>query len=281
MKKIGFLGPRGTFSQEACEKYIQQNNLTLEKIAYNSIHELLLECVSNKINYAIVPIENSLEGGVSTTLDTVAEKNNLKIISEIIIQINQNLLVKKGVCLDDIAQIISHPQPIGQCKSFINSHLPKAIIHFDYSTATAALKVRDSKVPIASIGSKLCAIEYNLDVLYHNIQDNPNNYTRFVVLTSNDFDVNINKARQYKTSIIFSTEDKPGSLYRILDIFSIWDINMSKIESRPTKNWLGNYIFFVDIIGNIEDENVKDALKMVERKSSFYKLLGTYEIAEI
>ena len=125
---------------------------------------------------------------------------------------------------------------------------------------------------MAAVGSKAAAAVYELEIIRESIQDNNNNLTRFIVISKKE----ANKSIKNKTSIVFSTENKPVSLYRILDIFSLWDINMTRIESRPAKNKLGRYIFFVDIEGHAEDEDVRDALTMVKRKTSFYKFLGSY-----
>ncbi|MGI6776739.1 MAG: prephenate dehydratase [Acetivibrionales bacterium] len=270
MVKIGFLGPRGTFSQEALEKYAE--NVEYTALDYNTIPDLLSAVEIGELDEAVVPIENSLEGAVSATLDMLAMEVNLKIKSEVVITIKQNLLVKRGTEKTDIKYILSHPQPIGQCRKYINSNFPDADIKLVYSTAGAAEEVANSENGFAAIGSIIAAKVYGLDVLEYGIQDSDNNLTRFVVVS-----------RQYagktgydKSSIVFSTEDKPGSLYRILDIFNLWDINMTRIESRPSKSQLGRYIFFVDICGHIDDDDVRDAFTMIKRKASFFKFLGSY-----
>ena len=273
--RIGFLGPRGTFSQEALNKYIGLNTYEnmYEIVAYNTIPELLFAVRNNDLDEAVVPIENSIEGGVGVTLDMMAFEVDLMIKAELAIQIRQNLLVKKGTQLKDIKYILSHPQAVGQCRKFINSRLPHAEIRFVYSTAEAAQEVSAcGNNDYGAIGSIAAAEEYKLDVLASSIQDKDNNLTRFVVISKEDSP----RTGSDKTSIVFSTEDRPGSLYRILDIFNLWDINMTRIESRPEKNELGRYIFFVDIEGHREDEDVRDALAMVRRKTSFYKFLGSY-----
>jgi prephenate dehydratase len=227
---------------------------------------------NGQLDEAIVPIENSLEGAINATLDVMATDVELKIKAEVIIAIKETLLVKAGTKLEDIKTIISHPQPIGQCRNYINEKFPKAETRFVYSTARAAEEVASGSGDLAAIGSAVASEIYGLDILEHNIQDGDNNHTRFAVVSKKDSE----KTGFDKTSIVFSTEDKPGSLYRILDIFSLWDINMTKIESRPAKNQLGRYIFFIDICGHREDEDVRDAITMVKRKSSFFKLLGSY-----
>lgn len=276
MIKIGFLGPRGTFSQEAMNKYINGRDGFYEH-PYNTMPDLIYAVDNNEIDEAIVPIENSLEGAVSATLDMLATDVDLKIKGEIVIAVNQNLMVKKGTKIEDIKFILSHPQPIGQCRKYLDSKFPNVVIKYVYSTAEAAREVSICEKGMAAIGPVTAADVYNLDIIDKSIQDNFNNLTRFVVVSKEDGE----RELKNKTSIVFSTEDKPGSLYKILDIFSLWDINMTRIESRPVKNQLGRYIFFVDLNGHIEEENIKDALTMVKRKTSFYKFLGSYPEYEL
>jgi len=270
MIRIGFLGPKGTFSQEAMEKYIGTKSYTA--YACNTIYELITSVQEGKLDEAVVPVESSLEGAVTDTLDILSGETNIKIKAEVVIKVSQNLLVKKNTRMVDIKILVSHPQPIGQCRRYISKYLPGVEIKPASSTAAAALEVAHGKGDSAAIASAKAAEVYGLEVLAENIQDRDASYTRFIVV-----------AREYglrtgrdKTSIVFSTEDKPGSLYRILEIFNLWDINMKRIESRPAKNSLGKYIFFVDIEGHIDDEDISDALKMVKRKTSFMKFLGSY-----
>lgn len=271
MPKIGFFGPKGTFSQEALLQYIKgKENYTAYE--FNTINELILAVQNGDIDAAVAPIENSLEGAINITLDMLAFDVDLKIKAEIIIEIKQNLLIKKGTNICDIKYILSHPQPIGQCRKYISANFPNAQIKDMYSTAGAAAEVAKGNNDSAAIGSAIAAEVYRLDILAHNIQDGENNMTRFVVVSKEDGV----KTGKDKTSIVFSTDDKPGSLYRILDIFNLWDINMTRIESRPAKNQLGRYIFFVDISGHKEDDDLKSALTMIQRKTSFFKFLGSY-----
>jgi prephenate dehydratase len=270
MKSIGFLGPEGTFSQEALEKHAKGINHKACK--YKAIPDMLFDVCKGLIEEAVVPIENSLEGAVNVTLDLMAFEVDLKIKGELIISVRQNLLVKKGTKKDEIKCILSHPQSIAQCRKYTESKFPGIEVRPYISTAAAAEQTAESCGDIASIGSLIAADIYGLEIFERDIHDEKNNVTRFVVLSG----YHSQKTGRDKTSIVFSTEDKPGSLYRILDIFNLWDINMTKIESRPVKKNLGRYIFFVDIIGHIDDENVRDALTMVQRKTTFYKFLGSY-----
>ncbi|MDP4179518.1 MAG: prephenate dehydratase [Bacillota bacterium] len=274
MIKIGYLGPKGTFSQEATLKYIEGRNDKYDIYEYNGISDLILAVQNKEIDEAMAPIENSLEGAINVTLDMLAIDVDLKIKGEVVILVKQNLLIKKGTDPKKIDCIISHPQPIGQCRKYINEKFPNAHIKYVYSTAGAAEEVAKGDGSLAAIGSSIAAKVYGLDILNESIQDNDNNHTRFAVISQSDSE----RTGDDKTSIAFSSEDKPGSLYRILDIFNLWDINMTRIESRPAKNKLGRYIFFIDISGHREDEDLKNALTMVTRKTSFYKFLGSYPV---
>lgn len=273
MIKIGYLGPRGTFSHEALRKYIGE--LPHIPQDFSSIPEIIMAVQDNKLDEAIVPIENSIEGAVNATMDMIALEGDLMIKAEQIIPIREHLLVRKGTRLSEVRTVLSHPQPLGQCRIFLSEEMPFALTKAVYSTAAAAEEVSGGNGSLAAIGSTAAAEVYGLDIAKSDIQDHDNNHTRFIVVSKKDalrtgFD---------KTSIMFSTEDKPGSLYRVLDIFNLWDINMTRIESRPAKNKLGRYIFFVDVNGHREDEELRDALTMVRKKTSFLKVLGSYPIS--
>jgi prephenate dehydratase len=279
-KSIGFLGPKGTFSHEAVLEYTKlhagANGLDKSYILkeFLSIQDVLLAVKNDDINEAIVPIENSLEGAINVTLDILAKEDGLHIVDELIIPINLHLVTKKGTDVKDIKVIISHPQPLGQCRNYLNGKFQAAAQLEENSTSKAAQRVASGDGTYAAITSNIAAETYGLEILASNVQDAKNNHTRFVIV-SKDLQ---KRTGNDKTSIAFSTDNKPGSLYRILDIFSLWDINMSRIESRPAKNVLGQYIFFVDIDGHIEDQDIFDALTMIQRKTSFYRFIGSYPI---
>ncbi len=273
--RIGYLGPKGTFSHEALLKYAK--GIEYHAVDYSSIPELLLAVQAGELDEAVAPIENSIEGAVNATLDLMASEGELRIKTELVIPISENLLVKKGARLDEISGVLSHPQPLGQCRSFLTGKFPGVGIITTYSTAGAAEEVSKGDGKSAAIGSSAAAEAYGLDIAFRDIQDNDKNFTRFVVVAMQDGA----RTGRDKTSIVFSTEDKPGSLYRVLDILNLWDINMSRIESRPAKNQLGRYIFFVDIAGHREDDDLKDAITMIRKKTSFFKLLGSYPAWEM
>ncbi|MGI6668059.1 MAG: prephenate dehydratase [Acetivibrionales bacterium] len=270
MVRIGYLGPRGTFSHEALKKYM--GNAPHQAMDFQSISEIFEAFGKGLLDEAIVPVENSIEGAVSATMDILAHEAGLMVKAELILPIRENLLIKPGTGISDIRYVLSHPQPLGQCRKFLSERLPHALTKAVYSTAAAAEEVMNGSGDLAAIGSAAAAEVYGLEIAVADIHDNDNNQTRFFIIGGTD----AARTGNDKTSIVFSTEDKPGSLYRILEIFNLWDINMTRIESRPAKNMLGRYIFFVDIAGHREDENVKDALTMVGKKTSFLRILGSY-----
>ncbi|WP_058486058.1 prephenate dehydratase [Defluviitalea phaphyphila] len=272
---VGYLGPKGTFSEQAALLYF--NNLDKnEFVPFVTIQDVLQAVDKGKIEKGIVPIENSIEGAVNTTIDMLAFEVDLKIQAEIVIPISHNLIGYKEFPLSKIKQVLSHSQAIAQCRNYLYENIPNAEIIFTSSTAEAVKQISFSKEPKAAIGTSLAAKEYGLYILDKDIQDKEHNKTRFVVIGKEEGKIK----EKSKTSLVFSTENKPGELYKILNIFSLWDINMTKIISRPSKTKLGEYIFFIELEGHIFEPDMKDALTMVQRKTSFFKLLGSYEIFE-
>jgi len=223
----------------------------------------------------IVPIENSVEGPVGLTLDLLVHRFNLKIEREIIISINHNLLSSDSVNIEDIQDVYSHSQALAQCQNYLEKRKMKP--HFTLSTAAAAKSIVGMK-KAAAIGTLKVAEFYDLKVIDRNIQDIDNNKTRFVVLSKKDHEITGND----KTSILFSLfEDNPGGLHDILGIFAKNLINLTKIESRPSKEGLGKYIFFVDFEGHRNEKKLKNVLNIIKTKTSFTKVLGSYPIAKI
>ena len=230
-----------------------------------------MESVANgETDFGVVPIENSIEGPVGITLDSLAHKFDLKIFNEIIIPINQNLLVNPGCKIEDIEDVYSHEQAISQCREFIQEH--KLQPHYAVSTANAAKSIIGDKSK-AAIGNAKTVELYDLEILESNIQDTDNNATRFVVLSKDDHKI----TGRDKTSIIFSIyEDRPGGLYNILGIFQKNNINLTKIESRPSRKGLGKYLFFVDFNGHKDDELIQSIISEIDENTYFLKVLGSY-----
>jgi len=261
---ISFLGPKGTFTHQAA------NMLGEDLIPYCTIPAVMESVANGESDFGVVPIENSIEGPVGITLDSLAHKFDLKIFKEIIIPINQNLIVNPGCGMEDIEDVYSHEQAIAQCREFIQKN--KLQPHYAVSTANAAKSIVGDKSK-AAIGNAKVVELYDLEILEANIQDTDNNATRFVVLSKNDHEI----TGHDKTSIIFSIyEDRPGGLYNILGIFQKNNINLTKIESRPSRKGLGKYLFFVDFNGHKDDELIQSIINEIDENTYFLKVLGSY-----
>ncbi len=266
--KIAILGPRGTFSEEAAYRFMLSPYLVLAR----DLEEIFSLVEKGEVEFGVVPIENSIEGSVHIAQELLI-KRNVKIYSEVIMNINHALLAKKGTKIEDINEIISHPQALAQCKQIIREIGAKT--RNAPSTAEAAREV--SKLENAAAIAPLSAAKlYNLEVLKENVQDVEENKTRFLIISQRDHE----PTGRDKTSLILSLKDKPGALYQILKIFADMNINLTKIESRPSRKALGDYIFFIDFEGHREDEKIKKALKELKSGTSFLKILGSYPAAE-
>ena len=261
---ISFLGPMGTFSHEAASL------LGDDLVPFCTIPAVMESIDSGQCMKGIVPIENSIEVPVGITLDALAHEFDLNIVGEIVISINQNLIVNPGSQIGDIKDVYSHQQAISQCQNFIRKHNVQP--HYAVSTASAAKSIVGDKSK-AAIGHIKSAELYDLEILESNIQDVDNNATRFVVLSKEETEPTGND----KTSIIFSIyEDRPGSLYNILGIFQKYHINLTKIESRPSKQGLGKYLFFVDFYGHYKEDVIKKIIMDIDDNTYFFKVLGSY-----
>lgn len=274
MKKIGYLGPEGTFSQEAGKVYLKKLEGKAELIPYATFHDLLSAVDREDIDEGIAPIENSIEGTIPLIHDMLAKEVDLKIKNEIILPVHHALMARKNIELKDIKEIISHPQPIEQCRGWIRKHLPHASVSLSYSTSEAAKLVAFSdRTDLAAAGPSGIAKIYDLKIIAKDIADYKDNSTRFVVLAKADH----KRTGNDKTSIVFSTiADQPGGLHTILGEFAIRNINLTKIESRPSKKALGDYYFFIDMEGHRQDKEIREALSDIMNKVSFVKVLGSY-----
>lgn len=269
--KIGYLGPPGTFTEEALLRtYISPQD---EAVPYASIPDVIEAVDRGEVERGIVAIENSIEGSVNVTLDVLAFDSEAKVIGEVIYPIRHNLLGRSGLALVDIDTIISQPHATAQCRKYLAVHLPEAKIIAANSTAEAAQIVSTHPGNVAAIGTRIAAEIYGLEVLAENIEDFQDNQTRFAILGKEvpprtGFD---------KTSIIcFIYQDRPGILLQILQEFAYRYINLTKVESRPAKRTLGEYIFFIDMEGHIQDKVVDEAIKCVTCKIDRVKFLGSY-----
>lgn len=267
---LGYLGPEGTFSQEAAIVWSQGREELKE---YPTIASAIRAVDRSEIEHCIVPIENSLNGSVTTTLDMLAFESDVYITGEYQLKIKQNLLVKKGIKKEDIKLVVSHPQALGQCSKLLEDEFCGIELKAMSSTAAAAKAVAESNGEVAAITPVSAAVIYDLEVLYPECNDDANNFTRFVEIKKTR---NMTVTDHDKSSIVFSTEHKPGSLYKAIGLLGDEKINMLKIESRPVKGEIGKYVFFIDIEGNADDAKIYFALDKVRNNSLFYKFLGSY-----
>lgn len=272
---IGYLGPEGTFSQQAAQTLAAGENI----IPYHSFWEALEAVEEDKIDGAIVPIENSIEGTVNATVDTLVFDVNLCIQELLIMPIEQCLLGKPGMKIGNIKTVMSHSHALPQCKGFFREHLPRVDTVTTSSTAEGIRIAAESPIEagVAAIGAKTAAKLYGLEILAEGIQDNNSNFTQFIRVSKNNTTTPEGGKR---ATLCFSTENKPGSLYKLLDIFAIFDVNMVKIVSRPMRNKPMEYVFIIDLETENNEKDVRDALTMLERKTSFYKNLGFYNVVD-
>ncbi len=280
---IGFLGPEGTFTELALRATVdetQPDGQTRRFLPFADVHDTVEAVASGEVDCAIVPIENSIEGSVSATVDILAhEVDNLQIVREVRIPIRHQLLARPGVRLEDITRVISHPHANAQCRNWLRKHLPGREIEAANSTAEAVERVARSTEPWAAIGNELAGQRYGCVILAPDIEDHKDNETRFVFLARL-------RERQdwfepYKTSVVCEIiKDQPGALLLILQEFAFRRINLTKIESRPSKRRLGDYIFLVDMEGKIDDTAVADALRCLSCKLPRLTVLGSYPVGK-
>jgi len=285
-RTLGFLGPSGTYTEEACILY----DSSAELRPYPTITGVGKAVVSGELEEGIVPIENSLEGSVTFTLDLLISQPSLFIKGEVVVPIEHYLMAKPGTVPSKIKVIYSHPQALAQCRTYLEENYPQAQQMDSLSTASAVSDSFASTVPAAAIaprraselnevdvldqGIQDVASELNeVDVLDQGIQDVASNVTRFAVLGLSDHA----PTGKDKTSMAFTFEDdEPGLLYRVLREFEKRNINLFKIESRPTKQYLGEYIFLMDCGGHREESPMKEALAALSEPISMLRVLGSY-----
>lgn len=273
VKNTAYLGPALSFCEEAARLYSGQEQG--EMLACSTIAGVFAAVEEGKTIQGIVPIENSCEGSVNETLDLLSHDGGLTITGEIIIPIKHHVLVKDGVGLDEVTHILSHPQALAQCRQNLRQKLPGVKLLEVSSTAEAARLVSSSGKPWAALASSGAAETYGLSVVIPNMHDYPGNETRFVAIARE-----ANKYRQEcKTSLIIHTRHVPGALYECLREFAVRGINLSKIESRPARTRIGEYMFFIDIDGHIKDAQVKSALEALLARAEALRVLGSYPAA--
>jgi prephenate dehydratase len=271
-RRIAYLGPAGTFSEEAAIQYAGE---AADLLPFPSFAAAVAAVEAGQADEAIVPVENSLEGAVTPTLDLLIHQTRLQIQAETVLPVRHFLIGRPGATVEGARQVLSHPQPLGQCRRFLEERLPEAAAVAALSTAAAVRDMLAADRPeVVAIGTRRAAALYGGAVLAADIQDNDSNVTRFVVLgrqspppTGRD-----------KTSLCFTLPDarEPGSLYRSLACFAEAGINLTKLESRPSKEVLGFYIFLIDLDGHRADPTIAAALDRLRGLAETVKIFGSY-----
>jgi prephenate dehydratase len=271
---VAFLGPEGTFTEETLLETLPDRGL--HPFPYPSIHDVMQAVAGGEAELGLVPIENSLEGSVAVTLDLLAWGfDGLRVVREVVHPIRHQLIAREPIDLHTVTKVISHPHAYGQCRGFIREHLANVEHEAANSTAEAVRQVSRVKRPWVAIGTRLAADMYECAVIGDDIEDSVDNSTRFVYLAREDAPQDLDA--RYKTSIVCGiAQDQPGSLLLILQEFAHRYVNLTKIESRPSRQGLGNYIFFIDMEGRRDDEPIAQALNCLVCKLPWVKVLGSY-----
>lgn len=263
---VGFPGKSGSFTEEALNKFFNK------KTAKKEFEDVFIALKNKKIDYGIIPIENSSTGAISETYDLL-RKYGFYIVGEECIKIDQNLIGIKDTKLKDIKEIYSHPQGIGQCSEFLKQNSAWKLIPFNNTATSAELVKKLQDKTKAAIASKKAASIYGLEIISPCINDITNNYTRFVVI-SNQIHI---EEESNKMSVVFSVEHKAGKLYKVLGYFAENNINMTKIESRPMKNTSWRYFFYIDFECSIYNSKVYNLLELIELNTAYFKFMGVYK----
>lgn len=267
--RVGYLGPQGTFSEEAALLYKTNTGCSLYE--YSTIGAVIEAVDEGEIKEGLIPLENRLEGGVGATLDHLAASKGIYIKQEINYPIRQCLMAADEINLENITAVLSHPHALGQCSAFIKRSLPGVQCMPVESTAAAAKSLAGKK-SFAAIAPRRAAELFNLSVLREGIEDNKENVTRFVIVSTGERPA----TGDDKTSLVLTIPDRPGSLYRVLGCFAHRGINLTRIESRPSRRIIGDWLFFIDCEGHRSDLEKSALWEEVSREVTFLKLLGSY-----
>lgn len=270
LPKIAYQGIAGAYHEQAVLQFMPD----CEPVGYASFEAAFEAAVTGACDYACLAVENSLAGSVNPTYNLLRE-SSLHIIAEQIVPIQHCLLVCQGGTLEHISRVYSHYQALAQCQGFIEEHGLEAVV--DYDTAGAAKNLAARADPSqAAIASARAADIYQLDILAHAIQDDKSNFTRFFVLGQQEAERETGK--NYKTSLVLATHHRAGELVRCLQVLAEHGVNMSKLESQPRRDKPWSYLFYIDVDGHIEDDNMSKAMTALMRKAAYLKFLGSYPI---
>jgi len=271
-QRVAFLGPEGSFTQEASIKHF--GSWMISK-PMTTIDDIFREVEAGACEYGVVPVENSTEGVVNYTLDSFS-KSNLKISGEVELRIHHNLMTAKNNDPKNITRIYSHQQSLAQCRKWLDSKYPNAERIAVNSNSEAARLVK-SEWNSAAIAGVMAAEQYDLEILNEKIEDTPDNSTRFLIIGREE----VQSSGKDKTSLIVSTKNVPGALYDLLKPFNDLGLDLTRVETRPSPSSTWAYVFFIDFIGHIDDEPVKELMKQIQQAAAGVKVLGSYPVAVI
>ena len=269
--KVAYLGPKGTYTYGACLKHFGKD---IQLGALNSIAEVFEEVEARKFDYGVLPIENSSEGAVTHTFDCLGN-SSLVICHEIEMKIEHSLVCAPGEDCAEIKWVYSHPQALAQCRQWLRKYYPQAI-QLTFTSTTVAIEEMLNHRSCAAIASSHAIEHYDLKTVSQGINDRLENITRFLVLGHK---ITAKRTGHDKTSLMLAQENKPGSLVKILLPFAEENVNLTRIESRPDLRKIWHYVFFVEMDGHIEDENIKKVLKKLQMQKVTVKILGSYSKA--
>jgi prephenate dehydratase len=276
--RIAYLGPRGTFSEDALRAAVGDEQV--EAVPAATVYDAILEVGEGRADRALVPFENSIEGAVTATLDTLAfDASGVTLVGEYDLPIRHCLIARERIPLERIEVVVSHPQPSAQCARFIRESLPQAEVRAALSTADAVRTVAESDEPWAALGAESAAQLYGAAVLRHGVEDEADNITRFVWVAPEG--TSPSGSGPWRTSLVFSElgEDHPGALVEALREFSDRDVNLTRIESRPLRRGLGRYQFFLDIEGAAGEGGLGEAVEALRSKAETVRILGSWPIS--
>lgn len=274
--RIAYLGPAGTFTEDALRGALAAGG-EYEALRTATIRDAILAVEQGEAERALVPFENSIEGSVRTSLDTLAlDAEGVTIVGEHDFAVRPMLITREPLPLEQVEVVFSHPQPLAQCARFLRENLPGVELRSTASTAEAVETVSESWEKWAAIGARTAAELYGCTVLREGIEDEPNNVTRFVWIAPAGTEPGTGEA--WKTSLVFSElgEDHPGALVEALRVFSDRAVNLSRIESRPLRSELGRYMFFCDLEGALSEAPVAEAVDALRGKAESVRILGSY-----
>ncbi len=267
--KVAYLGPEGTFTQQAAIKHFGESAISLPMAA---IDEVFREVEAGAVNYGVVPVENSTEGVINHTLDSFMD-SGLRICGEVVLRIHHHLLVAETTRRDKVSRIYSHPQSFAQCRKWLDAHFPQAERVPVSSNAEAARLVK-TEWHSAAIAGDMAAKLYGLAKLAEKIEDRPDNSTRFLIIGNQDVPI----SGEDKTSLVVAMRNQPGALHDLLEPFHRHQIDMTRLETRPSRTGVWNYVFFIDFKGHREEPRVAAMLEEVQLRAAEVKVLGSYPV---